>query len=148
MAAKALMDRTARQARNRRPAWPTSWLPARLAAFFSCDTQTPHVFRWCPQVSVSLAPGSTVTCLNVKAPEDFDAMLVDADVGFRRSHDGQGAWWTVNEGAARGVVVRHWQADPIKYHEVAPLLHRQSFDTAIVLGSVVGETLLLNAGLR
>lgn len=90
-------------------------------------------------LAVSLAPGSTVTCLNLKAREDFDAMLVNSNLGFERTDDGG---WTVEEGDLAGITVKHHQGDSTKYDDVAPLFNDgRKFDTVIVLGSIVGRSL-------
>jgi len=119
-------------------------------------------------ICVGLSPGSSVTCLNVMACEDFDQMLLGSKKGFERLAEqggGQGlgegkgtdrsaaheglyeGGWVLNDGdphharQCHGVVVRHHHADPIKFDEVAPLLESRDFDTAIVLGSVVARVI-------
>jgi hypothetical protein len=99
-------------------------------------------------ISVGLSPGSSVTCLNVMPSATFASLLVGSRQGFEAC-PGPGGGFILNDvkdnaerrEQVRGVVVRHHQGDPIKFDDVSPLLAAQDFDTAIVLGSVVGKVI-------
>lgn len=99
------------------------------------------------EMSRGIPPGSTITFLNVKTTAGFGEIMQHdhfSETTLDRSlsdilagHHDHG--WCSDE--ITGVTVLHFSADPCLYKQVEPLLRDRHFDSAICIGTVVGQEL-------
>mmetsp|Transcript_16355 Transcript_16355/g.19346 ORF Transcript_16355/g.19346 Transcript_16355/m.19346 type:complete len:1124 (+) Transcript_16355:43-3414(+) len=128
---------------------------------------SPHSFRErIRSICDDLTPGSTITCLNVTSTADFHKLMVLEDgsekdedqntdrpagyaadsawpVDMEKSElgDHSAGWHITQETGDRTFVVYHAWGDPVNYTCMSWLFHdvnKPPFDSAIVLGNVVG----------